>query len=300
MAKKTRNTINTLINQVMDQIEIGSISPAEVKEILADLKDSYLNLSDELSLVGLRQYDANRSEDYIAGEASLAEGALWVNRAGIQSQPSEGNWLQLLKKHVLFDLPQVNTSTNYAAGDLVRFQFQAFEKINPGFVADVNDVNDPSKFNKLPMGVGYYGEQHIQDSIYKPGMVVSATIDGRKVILERTAALAKSGELKFEWNNGQWRWLSGSGSLVVNNNDLLENSHTGATLHNNQPINLVAEDTIVDDDFHCEIHAIDGTTITLIASAGPINTATGLTVQAGGTAKLKKFSNGFHAYGNLS
>lgn len=212
MAKKSNTQISAEINEILSRTAEDSIKPSDLRAILTNIKDSYTSLTNHIDLFGLQAHKSNRSVPYQLGESVLKDGVLQISKGVNSGAFQASNWLGLNKPNLLFELPEINSTQSYPAGTIMQSEFRAFKKLNTGIASDPYDVYEYTLVN-TPMG--YYGEPWQSNTIYKAGMVVEATVDGRKVYLKNTSTNAmlsgaNSAALKAEWNAGKWSFVSES------------------------------------------------------------------------------------------
>lgn len=203
MAKKNIYNINVKINEVMNQVETNSITPAEVKEVLKDLKDSYANLIDHIGLFGLREYDESRSEPYAPGEASLKQGRIAVSKFGYSGVFDPQYFNMVTPKQPLYELPAWNSQPK-ALGYLARFEGNAYKNT----VAN-NTAEPPTGWDSLNVSSGYFGEVHQTNTVYVENQVVFADFENRKLYLRCISAVPLiSLNIKTEWEQGKWEYYA--------------------------------------------------------------------------------------------
>ncbi len=296
MAKKNIADLTDDINTVLDQVDPGSISPAELKTLFESIRDSFVNRIDHLTLLGLRKHDENRAEPYVADEMAHLNGALHINRSGSQGALSTANFLQITPGVILYDLPLINGSQSFDQYELVRYENRAFQKLNNN---SAWDVYDEFEFDQLNVPLGYYGEDWIGDGIYKDGMVVKATVGGREVYLRNNSVEPmRSTDISAEWIAGNWDYVADAkegGLTALGATKTLDATDHGKTFYVEAQNSTVSIPIALPDGFNCRFVSYDTSYVDFVEIGGSLaSNASGHKRLAGyGQVKYEQYAGGF-------
>lgn len=308
MAKKSNTEINDIIVELLSRTSIGSIPPSELRELLKHIKDSYASLTNHIDLFGFKQHNPARSLNYELGEAVLKNGVLNISKGINSGTFNQTNYFALNKANILFELPFVNGAQSYNAGTIMQYEYRAFKKLNTSIAGDAYDEYEYLEVN-VPLG--YFGEPWAANTIYKYGMVVEATIDGRSVYLQCLYPQIKESPnsisgLKTEWDSsGLWAYVSESkpsNAYLVTSDFTLNNTDIGKRYYVNNGSYAVTISESIRAGFSAKFFSTSPThymgfeTSGVLSSVGDKHDLT-----PKGSAEINAVADGvFNLFGNLN